>query len=130
MIFEPTDFDISSQTSIQDLIDNARKSPPETSPPTRAQQAIYAQKPIQRLVCMVCGESITDDKFTTIRDAANITLYLHSKGKCDARHENTEKVRREFLSRYTPSHQDSTNSAYGSGKEKEAGTEGDTKDKE
>lgn len=98
--FDHSDFDSMAQTTVQDLMNHARGIQTEGTSLHLSQQPIHAKKPVQRLICMVCEEPITDDKFITIRDPTNILIYLHSKGKCDARYENTERVRQEFLDRY------------------------------
>ncbi|MFW9780034.1 MAG: hypothetical protein ACFFE8_14375 [Candidatus Heimdallarchaeota archaeon] len=100
VVFHPSDFDSMSQTTVQDLMNQARGIPREDTSPHLLQQPVHAEKPVQRLICMVCEEPITDDRFITIRDPADIIIYLHSKGKCEARYENTEKVRQDFLNRY------------------------------
>lgn len=123
VLFNPSDFDKTAHTSVRDLIDHARNLPPEEPSSTLAKQPLHAQKPVQRMKCMVCGEPITDDKFITIRDPTDIILYLHSKGKCEERHAHTERVRQEFLSRYIPSQQEDTISSAGNGEEEEAATE-------
>ncbi|MHA2289016.1 MAG: hypothetical protein ACXABG_09535 [Promethearchaeota archaeon] len=61
------------------------------------QQSSVTEKKVSRLTCIACGEQIFDDKFTTIRDPNGVVIYLHSKGKCDVRHEHVPIVRKRWL---------------------------------
>lgn len=100
--FEINDFDTTRTTTV-DLIEEARIN--ELTYPKQGLKKIREssifRKPVQRMVCIVCGELITDDKFSTIRDPNGVIIYIHSKGKCQARIEKFLSVREKWLKTHT-----------------------------
>ncbi|MFW9904625.1 MAG: hypothetical protein ACFFFH_09855 [Candidatus Thorarchaeota archaeon] len=101
--FDIDDFDITSTTTI-DLIKEVRQNelayPRELMKKTRESSII--KKPVQRMTCIVCGELITDDKFSTIRDPNGVIIYIHSKGKCQVRKDQFLVVREKWLETHSP----------------------------
>lgn len=95
--FDVNDFDRSTTTL--DLIKEAKINelthPRQTMKKTR--ESRLTRDPVQRMKCIVCGELITDDKFSTIRDPDGILIYIHSKGKCQARKDQFLAVREKWL---------------------------------
>lgn len=100
--FDINDFDITSTTTL-DLIKEAKKN--ELSHPRevtkKSKDSSIIMKPVLRMRCIVCGELITDDKFTTIRDPDGVIIYIHSKGKCQARKDQFHEVREKWLETHT-----------------------------
>ncbi|UCG03093.1 MAG: hypothetical protein JSW11_03705 [Candidatus Heimdallarchaeota archaeon] len=100
--FDINDFDITSTTTI-DLIKESREN--ELRHPKqdikKIRESSVMRKPVQRMRCIVCGEFITDDKFSTIRDPNGMIIYIHSKGKCQARKEQVLTVREKWLKTHT-----------------------------
>ena len=101
--FDVNDFDITSTTTL-DLIKEVRVN--ELTHPRRttakARESSITKKPVQRMKCIVCGELITDDSFSTIRDPNGVIIYIHSKGKCEARKDQILTVREKWLETHTP----------------------------
>lgn len=100
--FDVNDFDCSTTTL--DLIKEAKINelahPRQKMKKTR--ESRLTRNPVQRMKCIVCGELITDDKFSTIRDPDGIVIYIHSKGKCQARKNQFLAVREKWLETHTP----------------------------
>ncbi|MFX1505111.1 MAG: hypothetical protein ACFFDC_03255 [Promethearchaeota archaeon] len=100
--FDINDFDISTTTL--DLIKEVRQN--ELTHPREAteknKESSIIMKPVRRMTCIVCGELITDDKFSTIRDPDGVIIYIHSKGKCQARKDQFLGVREKWLETHTP----------------------------
>lgn len=102
IVFDVNDFDRTKTTTL-DLIQEVRTNE-LIYPEKRIQknkETIIIRKPVQRMTCIVCGEIIDDDKFSTIRDPSGVLIYIHSKGKCEARKEQIIAVREEWLKRHT-----------------------------
>jgi hypothetical protein len=100
--FDINDFDITSTTTL-DLIKEVRinelRYPKQGLKKIRESSII--KKSTQRMMCIVCGELITDDKFTAIRDPNGVIIYIHSKGKCQARQDQVLAVREKWLKTHT-----------------------------
>jgi hypothetical protein len=100
--FDINDFDITNTTTL-DLIKEVRIN--ELTHPQQRMKKIressITRKPVQRMRCIVCGELITDDKFSTIRDPDGVVIYIHSKGKCQARKDQILVVREKWLESHT-----------------------------
>jgi hypothetical protein len=96
--FSPDDLDTGRNT-VQDLIQRSRKErkDSENEVINKSNHSLITEKPVSRLTCIACGELIYDDKYTTIRDPKGIVIYLHSKGKCEVRHEGISIVRERWL---------------------------------
>ncbi|MFX1517301.1 MAG: hypothetical protein ACFFC6_13440 [Promethearchaeota archaeon] len=99
--FDVNDFD--SSTTTLDLIKEVKTN--ELAHPRQMQQKLresnLIRTPVERMKCIVCGELITDDKFSTIRDPSGIIIYIHSKGKCQARKDQFLAVREKWLKTHT-----------------------------
>lgn len=104
VVFDVKDFDKTKTTTL-DLIQEAQTSelrhPQKRIQPTK--KPIILKKPTQRMMCIVCGELITDDKFTTFRDPSGVLIYIHSKGKCEARKDQILSIRENWLKIHTSS---------------------------
>ncbi len=102
VVFDVDDFDRTRTTTL-DLIQEVRSNELRhlTQREQKVQGATIVKKPIQRMTCIVCGELIDDDKFTTIRDPTGVIIYIHSKGKCQARKEQILTLREEWLKTHT-----------------------------
>ncbi|MFX0014745.1 MAG: hypothetical protein ACFFB2_00905 [Promethearchaeota archaeon] len=102
VIFDVTDFDRNKTTTL-DLIHEVQTN--ELIYPKKANiktmEASMIRKSVQRMKCVVCGEQITDDKFTTIRDPIGVLIYIHSKGKCQARKDQILAIREKWLRNHT-----------------------------
>ena len=102
IVFDTNDFD-STKTTTLDLIQDVRTN--ELRHPKKKikkiKESVVIKKPIQRMACIVCGELIDDDKFSTIRDPAGVLIYIHSKGKCEARKDQILAIREEWLKTHT-----------------------------
>ena len=100
--FNVTDFD-STTVSTHDLIKEVQKNELlySTDDKKSAKEVLSITRPVQRMSCVVCGDLINDDKFITITDPSGILIYLHSKGKCDARKEQIQPTREEWLKKLT-----------------------------
>ncbi|UCG90158.1 MAG: hypothetical protein JSU57_00085 [Candidatus Heimdallarchaeota archaeon] len=98
VVFNIDDFDRASTTTL-DLIEEVRTSVLSRldHKEQKVQGATIIKKPVQRMTCIVCGELIDDDKFSTIRDPSGVIIYIHSKGKCQARKEQILAIREEWL---------------------------------
>ncbi len=98
VIFSPDDLDTEGK-SVQDIIGKSReeRGDSENKEHNKPQHSLVTEKLVSRLTCIACGEQIFDDKFTTIRDPKGVVIYLHSKGKCDVRHEGMSIVRKRWL---------------------------------
>ncbi len=96
--FSPDDLD-KTGNSVKDIIDKSRESLEDKvgKEKDRSVRSSVTEKPVTRLTCLACGEQIFDDKFTTIRDPHGVVIYLHSKGKCEVRHEHMPIVRKRWL---------------------------------
>jgi len=96
--FSPADLDNTGK-SIHDLIGLTERGEEieYEEDLDKPQKSTVTEKLVSRLTCIACGEQIFDDKFTTIRDPHGIVIYLHSKGKCDVRHEHVPIVRERWL---------------------------------
>jgi hypothetical protein len=101
IVFDVNDFDITSTTTL-DLIKEVRINELTHPRHSRTRESSITKKPVQRMKCIVCGELITDDKFSTIRDPNGVIIYIHSKGKCQARKEQILVVREKWLETHTP----------------------------
>lgn len=102
IVFDVNDFDRTKTTTL-DLIQEVRTNE-LIHPEKRIQEnkeTVIIRKPVQRMTCIVCGEIIDDDKFSTIRDPSGVIIYIHSKGKCEARKEQIIAVREEWLKKHT-----------------------------
>ena len=99
IIFHPTDFD-KGGTSVIDIIQSTQNDVVHNldRPQNRSEQSVVTEKTVTRLICLACGEYINDDKFITIRDPQGVIIYLHSKGKCDRRHNQLQEIRERWLS--------------------------------
>jgi hypothetical protein len=96
--FHPSDLDRSG-SSIQDLIEKTRtegtsQADQDSHSPKRSS---LTEKMVTRLTCLACGEKISDDKYTTIKDPHGVLIYLHSKGKCQVRRDRAPLVRERWL---------------------------------
>ncbi len=95
--FDIEDFE-STSTSIRDLIDKVRNSNPvQKSSDNIPRLSVVVEKQVQRMICFVCGESIVDDRYSTVRDPNGVILYFHSKGECIPRIENLNGTRERWL---------------------------------
>jgi hypothetical protein len=95
--FSVRDFD-KDNTSAVDLIKKVRSNDlihQKDLAPVKG--AVMVEKQVERMICIVCGEPITDDKYSTIRDPSNTLIYIHSKGKCKPRKDGIPRVRKEWL---------------------------------
>jgi hypothetical protein len=101
IVFNESDFD-KDRITAHDLIESIRNDDsPYYKDEKEYKEAIMVQQGIQRMICFVCEEPITDDKFSTIRDPSNVLIYIHSKGKCKIRKDRIAKIRQEWLEKYT-----------------------------
>jgi hypothetical protein len=96
--FSPTDLDNAGK-SVHDIIGITKREEgiEQQEDQEKPRQSSVTEKMVSRLTCIACGEQIFDDKFTTIRDPHGVIIYLHSKGKCDVRHEHIPIVRKRWL---------------------------------
>ncbi len=96
--FHPSDLDNTGKT-IKDIIHLTQSEGVQhlDRPENRVKQSVVTEKLVSRLTCLACGEIIDDDKFITIRDPHEVIIYLHSKGKCDRRHDQLHLVRERWL---------------------------------
>jgi hypothetical protein len=108
IIFQPSDFD-KGGTSVKDIIQSAQNDIAHNldRPQDQFERSVVTEKTVTRLICLACGEYIDDDKFVTIRDPHGVIIYLHSKGKCDRRHDQLEDVRERWLSMREQANDDS-----------------------
>ncbi|MFX0084980.1 MAG: hypothetical protein ACFFAU_04835 [Candidatus Hodarchaeota archaeon] len=101
IIFNENDLD-KDRTTTHDLIKSVRNDILSFYQDKRDyKNAITVQQGIQRMICFVCEEPINDDKFSIIRDPNDVLIYIHSKGKCKIRKNGIQKVRKEWLEKYT-----------------------------
>lgn len=103
IVFHVDDFDKAKTTAL-DLIQEVRTNELElkTNSMYQTKKASVIRKSVQRMICIVCGEIIMDDKFSTIRDPNGVIIYIHSKGKCEARKEQILATREKWLKTHTP----------------------------
>jgi len=96
--FSPQDFDKIGK-SVLDVIERNKdeKNPSINSSLNSSKISTVTEKTISRMHCIACGELITDDKFVTVRDPKGVIIYLHSKGKCNPRHDQLKIVRDRWL---------------------------------
>ena len=97
--FTVEDFDRTETKSVKELIRKVKEEPDSHIKVDKrnVQRALSLKRPVKRMVCVACDEPIVDDKFITIRDSNEVIIYLHSKGKCNARKENIEEIRAKWL---------------------------------
>ncbi|MFX1282508.1 MAG: hypothetical protein ACFFB5_02595 [Promethearchaeota archaeon] len=102
VVFDIDDFDRNRTTTL-DLIQEVRTNELRhlDRKKQKTQGGSIVKKPVQRMRCIVCGELIDDDKFSTIRDPSGVIIYIHSKGKCQARKEQFLMIREEWLKTHT-----------------------------
>ncbi|MHA1974794.1 MAG: hypothetical protein ACTSW1_17485 [Candidatus Hodarchaeales archaeon] len=62
---------------------------------------VALDKKVKRMTCIACGESITDDKFTIIKDPTGALIYLHSKSACQTRIDRLSAIRKKWLDTHT-----------------------------
>ncbi len=67
---------------------------------TEVKGSVDFKQKFQRMKCVVCGELITDDKFSLFRDSSNNLIYIHSKGRCEPRINGVSRTREEWLEKY------------------------------
>ncbi len=106
VVFDVKDFDRTKTTTldlIQEVQTNGLKHSQKKTQKTKEVSMI--KKPIQRMTCIVCGDLITDDKFMTFRDPSGVLIYIHSKGKCEARKEQILDIRENWLKSHTSDNQ-------------------------
>jgi len=96
--FSPEDFDNIGNT-VQDIIERTKveSSSSNVSGLNSSKMSMVMEKTISRMHCIACGELITDDKFVTVNDPKGVVIYLHSKGKCNPRHDQLKIVRDRWL---------------------------------
>ena len=99
--FSVSDFD-KADTSAYDLMKEVRSNDLKYhKDQIPVKKATMVEKKVERMICIVCGKAITDDKYSTIRDPSNTLIYIHSKGKCKPRKDGVFKVREEWLETHT-----------------------------
>ncbi len=99
--FNVSDFDTDAKSAndlIKEVRSNDLKYQKDQIP---SKKAIIVEKKVERMICIVCGKAITDDKYSTIRDPSDTLIYIHSKGKCKPRKDGVPKVREEWLDTHT-----------------------------
>jgi hypothetical protein len=67
--------------------------------------------PKMRLICVKCGEKITDEQFIVIShpefpEDYSKSFYFHSKGRCTPRWERIQEIRERWLQRHDQSFQE------------------------
>ncbi|MFX0206554.1 MAG: hypothetical protein ACFFDT_11265 [Candidatus Hodarchaeota archaeon] len=102
VVFDINDFDRTRTTTL-DLIQEMRTNELRRLDrrERKIQGATIVKKSVQRMTCIVCAELIDDDKFSAIRDPSGVIIYIHSKGKCQARKKQILTVREEWLKTHT-----------------------------
>ena len=73
---------------------------------TKVKESVDFIQEFQRMKCVVCGELITDEKFSMIRDPSNNLIYIHSKGRCEPRVSGVLRTREEWLEKYLSKEED------------------------